>query len=409
MKPQMISEHVGDIFDSTPSSILIHACNTKGSWGKGVAAAFKKYVMIPSASPSAFQYYKHHCTTPSSPSISLTDHQKSLVGTCLLIPPFPQIKTANGATIRATIHQKNKRFWIACLFTSSGYGKNVDTPTAILKATENAIAHLARQLQEEVALEQEIRELKQERERAIKEKDNDVDIRALGATINRKQEELGGERMGCVSVRINSGLFGVPWKDTKEVLKRGDVPMIVVRPPSQADDVVESDDEGRIETKDNKTVLFDAEKAEMLARVYGVEDGKSTGLKRKYMTNDRGKREEVGLEDGEEMEKGVTRGIWDKREDAESEEGEDHKRRAEKSIEEKEKGDTSGDGVDGKKGPMTKSGKEHDYAKAGKMGDMKKGVKRKNAAGSENDKVSTKGKRRGAKQTKLSFGKGKQV
>ncbi|KAK4205807.1 hypothetical protein QBC40DRAFT_214856 [Triangularia verruculosa] len=62
----------GDLFDAPPNSVLIHACNTIGKWGGGIAATFKKYY------PAAFEIYREHCQnhTPDE-----------LIGTALLIAP----------------------------------------------------------------------------------------------------------------------------------------------------------------------------------------------------------------------------------------------------------------------------------------------------------------------------------
>ncbi|CAP71044.1 uncharacterized protein PODANS_6_4140 [Podospora anserina S mat+] len=62
----------GDLFDAPPNSVLIHACNTIGKWGGGIALAFKK------SYPAAFEIYRKHCQefTPDE-----------LVGTALLIAP----------------------------------------------------------------------------------------------------------------------------------------------------------------------------------------------------------------------------------------------------------------------------------------------------------------------------------
>lgn len=44
-------------------------------------------------------------------------------------------------------------------------------------------------------------------------------------------EELGGEGVERVwSVRINSGMFGVEWERTEEVLREGGVDMVIVTP-----------------------------------------------------------------------------------------------------------------------------------------------------------------------------------
>lgn len=88
-----ITHHIGDIFDAPANSLLIHACNCKGSWGKGIAESFKRRY------PAAFKVYQAHCKkTPN----------KQLIGTALLIPP-----------------QRNDRYqqFIGCLFTSAATGK----------------------------------------------------------------------------------------------------------------------------------------------------------------------------------------------------------------------------------------------------------------------------------------------
>ncbi|KAI4222073.1 MAG: hypothetical protein L6R36_006432 [Xanthoria steineri] len=250
-----IIERVGDIFDSPPNSILIHACNTKGSWGAGVAAAFKKY------SPAAFHHQRTHCTTPSSSTTSISTYQRSLLGTCLLIPPFPTIKHQPGKPSpppsKPTTQQTDKKFWIACLFTSSGYGKNVDTPSAILRATESAVSDLGRQISD--------------------------------------GKEQGCEMGECYSVRINSGLFGVPWRDTKRVLRMAGVDMVVVRPESQKDEVVESDGDGEVGVEDVQP--------ESNSGVLGV-DGTVGGKEEKKV---RGKSQDVEETDVGKISKGLKR------------------------------------------------------------------------------------------------------
>jgi ADP-ribose 1''-phosphate phosphatase len=96
----------GDIFTAPPNTILVHACNTQGFWGAGIALSFReKY-------PAQFKLYKAHCG----------EHGDALVGTCLLI---------SGET-----HD------IACLFTSRGFGRRKDSPEEILNATETAVKDL---------------------------------------------------------------------------------------------------------------------------------------------------------------------------------------------------------------------------------------------------------------------------
>lgn len=185
----VIDECIGDIFDSPPHSVLIHACNTTGSWGKGVAAAFKRY------SPAAYQYQNTHCRRPSPSSTPLLTHQRNLVGTCFLIPPSVSTRNPNAKPTEA---EKEKQFWIACLFTSHGFGRNKDTASDILDATRSAVEDLGRQ----------IAGYKERVERG------------------KGKDEMGG----CVGVRINSGLFGVEWERTREVLEGCGVDMVIISP-----------------------------------------------------------------------------------------------------------------------------------------------------------------------------------
>lgn len=110
---RMMSESVsrlvyveGDLFTAPDDSILVHACNTLGSWGSGIALTFRKNY------PTQFAQYQAHCLT----------HGQALVGTCLLIP--------------------GDKHDIACLFTSRAYGKYKDKPLEILAATRSALKDL---------------------------------------------------------------------------------------------------------------------------------------------------------------------------------------------------------------------------------------------------------------------------
>jgi ADP-ribose 1''-phosphate phosphatase len=96
----------GDLFTAPDHSILVHACNTLGSWGSGIALAFRHNY------PAQFAQYQAHCET----------HGQALVGTCLLIP--------------------GDKHDIACLFTSRAYGKHKDNPADILAATRKAVKDL---------------------------------------------------------------------------------------------------------------------------------------------------------------------------------------------------------------------------------------------------------------------------
>jgi ADP-ribose 1''-phosphate phosphatase len=128
----------GNLFDAPKGSIIIHACNTKGVWGSGIAKSFAVKFN------GAYNVYRAECLAKGS----------SLLGTCLLIP-------AGSHTI-------------ACLFTSKSYGQFVDKPAMILKSTETALADLIKQ-------------------------------------------NVGNSPLH--TCKINSGLFNVPWRDTKALLK----------------------------------------------------------------------------------------------------------------------------------------------------------------------------------------------
>ncbi|KAJ7091866.1 hypothetical protein B0H15DRAFT_834307 [Mycena belliarum] len=107
--PNKILHIKADLFAAPAGAILVHACNTKGSWGGGIALAFRqKY-------PAAFVKYRDTCKKEGA----------ELLGTCLLIRGEP--------------HD------IACLFTSKDYGRRVDAPADILAATRLAVADLLKQ------------------------------------------------------------------------------------------------------------------------------------------------------------------------------------------------------------------------------------------------------------------------
>ena len=96
----------GNLFTAPDHFILVHACNTLGSWGSGIALTFRQNY------PAQFAQYQAHCLS----------HGQTLVGTCFLIP--------------------GDKHDIACLFTSRAYGKYKDKPAEILAATRKALKDL---------------------------------------------------------------------------------------------------------------------------------------------------------------------------------------------------------------------------------------------------------------------------
>ena len=141
--------------------------------------------------PHAYKSYHEFC----NPTIYLKS-KPVLVGRALLIPP----------DISKSSRLKRDSFYIACLITSEGYGKNVDSEDDILYNTKKALDDLHYSI------------------------------------------ENADPMPDCRAVRINSGKFGVPWKRTKKVLKDGPLDIVVVRPKQ---DLTNSEDEDGNDVSDD--------------------------------------------------------------------------------------------------------------------------------------------------------------
>lgn len=167
-----ITDRFGDLFAAPPGALLIHACNAVGSWGGGIALAFR------SRYPDAFRVYRAHCARWAAAPDRLT-------GTALLIPPTPAGADGGGGGSRRRERGgggAGTRHYIGCVFTSRGYGKSRDSPEKILEATGPAMQHLMRLVAEEE--------------------------RRTGVAI--------AEVRMC---RINAGLFAVPWERSKRTVE----------------------------------------------------------------------------------------------------------------------------------------------------------------------------------------------
>lgn len=120
--------------------------------------------------PKAFSNYALHCEQ-KTPS--------SLWGTALLIPPM---------------ETKGPRHYVGCVFTSRRYGRGKDSSTQILAKTGPAMEDLVEMMRRSTA------------------KDTITEIRIC---------------------QINSGLFSVPWKKSKAIIKElvvgdGDLPKEII-------------------------------------------------------------------------------------------------------------------------------------------------------------------------------------
>jgi ADP-ribose 1''-phosphate phosphatase len=106
-----LTYHIGDIFEAPENCLLIHACNTQGHWGAGIAKAFhQKY-------PKAYAAHNKFCAK---------DHNKTNpvpTGTAQLLAPV----------------DGTPQHWIGCLFTSAKYGKAKDKPDQIIRHTAGSM------------------------------------------------------------------------------------------------------------------------------------------------------------------------------------------------------------------------------------------------------------------------------
>lgn len=170
----LVTETEGDIFDAHSSAVVVHACNCQGSWGAGIAKAFRKNY------PKAYPIYADHCTK----------HGSSLLGTALLIP-------SQAARYPA----------IGCLFTSRGKGRTKDTPSTILDATRTSMEDLLMQID------------------ACNKKSKSDDFYARSGRESKHVENSYAKEISEFRIcKINSGLFAVPWEDTKKILEAIDMP-----------------------------------------------------------------------------------------------------------------------------------------------------------------------------------------
>ncbi|RAH79848.1 hypothetical protein BO86DRAFT_435383 [Aspergillus japonicus CBS 114.51] len=179
-----ILEIEGNLFDAPDGAALIQSCNCQGAWGKGIAKQFRdKY-------PNAYFAYRTHCQDYNALNTEVvvtgeTGPRRVRLpeGTALVIPPQHGDYEPSGG------HQH----WIICLFTSFSYGTATSPVDILLGNTELAVADLKKQLEE---------------------------LRAEGIDLGR-----------LWSCRFNSGLFGVDWAHSRDILVRSGLEVTVVSPP----------------------------------------------------------------------------------------------------------------------------------------------------------------------------------
>lgn len=202
------------MFPSTSAQLPV-SCWLSFSWPTSISSTLTSFADFASSCaqyPTAYKIHNGYCkSTPN----------QALVGTCQLIPPQQQDYEEGGSSTlslrserrkveepdRGSLGQQvpcRKRHWIACLFTSIGYGKptkkhpGMDKPDVILENTRNSLIDLKEQI------------LKLENE----ENEEDGQVSSKGRTSGG--EDKPGELWCC---KFNSGLFAVEWTDTREVLE----------------------------------------------------------------------------------------------------------------------------------------------------------------------------------------------
>lgn len=106
----MIKTIRGNLFDAPKGELILHACNTQGVWGAGIASTFARLY------PDYYKGYKAHCDIKGS----------TLLGTALIM--------------------QGKWHKVGCLFTSTGYGRKALYQDEILSNTYKSLLDLFTQV-----------------------------------------------------------------------------------------------------------------------------------------------------------------------------------------------------------------------------------------------------------------------
>lgn len=106
----MVTEISGNLFDAEKGSLLVHACNTQGVWGAGIASHFARLY------PDYYKVYAAICAK----------YGNELLGSAIIL--------------------EGKWHKVGCLFTSTGYGSRALYQDDILKATHKSLVDLFNQI-----------------------------------------------------------------------------------------------------------------------------------------------------------------------------------------------------------------------------------------------------------------------
>lgn len=112
----MISYSKISLFNAPKESIIIHACNSQGVWGSGIAKAFKE------SYPESFQFYNGFC--------KVNNEERGTACGLANMSPFPE----------------SEPHWVGWIVTSHNYGSLKDSPELIKVYTTLALQDLCKKL-----------------------------------------------------------------------------------------------------------------------------------------------------------------------------------------------------------------------------------------------------------------------
>lgn len=224
---EIVKEITGDLFDAPPGSALIRKLAPQYSrdqahWvhrrvqhqrplGKGHCPEIPRKGMLLfyhglqvlllndmtyGQYPNAYNFYEQYCRLFAQAHARRNANPEAQDGRTL--PADCPLGTALIIPARLMDCRDGRpAHWIICLFTSADYGQRADSTDKILENTRRALQDLKRKLQ------------------IMKRIYQNHDVPAPG------------ELFAC---RFNSGLFGVPWAQTRQLVEEVGLEMTVVHP-----------------------------------------------------------------------------------------------------------------------------------------------------------------------------------
>lgn len=112
----MIEYKKMSLFDAPKESIIVHACNSQGVWGSGIAKPFKENY------PVSYEFYKDFC-------LKWNDRRGTACGMADLGP-----------------FANSEDHWVGWIITSHNYGPLKDTPEVIKINTTLALQDICKKI-----------------------------------------------------------------------------------------------------------------------------------------------------------------------------------------------------------------------------------------------------------------------